>query len=111
MKLSAYHQQQGDIVDFVNHFEHYDLVYASKVFSFTDDIEAKAMINADKIIRGGTGYCISVENGKEIFDKSKNHSLPKEIEHMNGIFARKKFIQLKFMITVYTSMYHQFAVL
>lgn len=82
MKISAYHKQQGDTVDFVNHFEHYDLVYASKVFSFTDDIEAKAMINADEIIRGGTGYCISVESGKEIFDKSKNHSLPKEIEHI-----------------------------
>lgn len=82
MKISAYHKQRGDTVDFVNHFEHYDLVYASKVFSFTDDIEAKAMINADEIIRGGTGYCISVENGKEIFDKSKNYSLSKEIEHI-----------------------------
>lgn len=82
MKISAYHKQHGDTVDFVNHFEHYELVYASKVFSFTDDIEAKAMINADEIIRDGTGYCISVENGKEIFDKSKNHSLPKEIEHI-----------------------------
>ncbi len=82
MKISAYHKQQGDTVSFVNHLEHYDRVYVSKVFSFTDDIEAKAMINADEIIRGGTGYCISVENGKEIFDKSKNHSLPKEIEHI-----------------------------
>lgn len=82
MKISAYHKQQDDTVSFVNHLEHYDCVYASKVFSFTDDIEATAMINADEIIRGGTGYCISVENRKEIFDKSKNHSLPKEIEHI-----------------------------
>lgn len=94
MKISAYHKQQGDTVDFVNHFEHYDLVYASKVFSFTDDIEAKAMINADEIIRGGTGYCISVENGKEIFDKTKNHSLPKEIEHIYpdyGLYPEYKY--------------------
>lgn len=82
MKLSAYHKQQGDTVDFANHFEHYDLVYASKVFSFTDDIEDKAVINADKIIRNGTGYCITVDDGKEIFDTSKNISLPKEIEHI-----------------------------
>lgn len=94
MKISAYHKQQGDTVDFVNHFEHYDLVYASKVFSFTDDIEAKAMINADEIIRGGTGYCISVDDGKEIFDKSKNHSLPKEIEHIYpdyGLYSEYKY--------------------
>lgn len=82
MKLSAYHKQRGDDVDFANHLEHYDIVYASKVFSFTPDIEAFGLVQADEIRRGGTGYCISVENGKEIFDKSKNHSLPDEIEHI-----------------------------
>lgn len=83
MKLSAYHKAQGDTVDFVNYFEHYDLVYASKVFSFTEDIEDRAAISADEIRKSGTGYCISVnENGKEVFDKSKNTSLPKEIEHI-----------------------------
>lgn len=35
MKISAYHKQRGDVVDFVNHLEHYDIVYASKVFSFS----------------------------------------------------------------------------
>lgn len=83
MKLSAYHKSLGDSVDFVNYFEHYDLVYASKVFSFTEDIDDNAAINADEIRKDGTGYCISVdENGKEVFDKSKNTSLPKEIEHI-----------------------------
>lgn len=82
MKLSAYHKQRGDDVDFVNHLEHYDLVYASKVFNFTPDIEDLGLIQADEIRRGGTGYCITVENGKEIFDNSKNHSLPDEIEHI-----------------------------
>lgn len=83
MKLSAYHKSLGDDVDFVNYFEHYDLVYASKVFSFTEDIEDKAIINADEIRRGGTGYCISVDaNGKEVFDETKNTPLPKEIEHI-----------------------------
>lgn len=82
MKLSAYHKQRGDDVDFANHLEHYDIVYASKVFSFTPDIEAFGLVQANEIRRGGTGYCISVENGKEIFDKSKNHSLPDEIEHI-----------------------------
>ena len=83
MKLSAYHKAQNDTVDFVNYFEHYDLVYASKVFSFTEDIEDRAAISADEIRKSGTGYCISVdENSKEVFDKTKNTTLPKEIEHI-----------------------------
>lgn len=30
----------------------------------------------------GTGYCISVVEGKEVFDESKNAPLPREIEHI-----------------------------
>lgn len=61
---------------------HYDLVYASKVFSFTEDIDDMCIVQADEVRKGGTGYCITVENGKEVFDKSKNIPLPKEIEHI-----------------------------
>lgn len=82
MKLSAYHKQRGDNVEHLNYLSHYDLVYASKVFSFTRDIEDDCIVQADKIIKGGTGYCISVVEGKEVFDKSKNTLLPKEIEHI-----------------------------
>lgn len=82
MKLSAYHKAHGDTVDFVNHFEHYDKVYAPKVFSFTPDIEESGIVYADEISRGGTGYCISVVDGKEVFDKSKDKPLPEYIEHI-----------------------------
>ena len=82
MKLSAFHKAKGDSVDFVNRFEHYDKVYASKVFSFTADIEDNGIVHTDELQKGGTGYCISVVNGKEIFDKSKNNPLPREIEHI-----------------------------
>lgn len=82
MKLSAWHKQQGDTISFVNHLEHYDKVYASKVFSFTEDIESEGIVYADEIERGGTGYCISVVDGKEVFDKSKDKPLPYEIEHI-----------------------------
>ena len=82
MKLSAYHKAKGDYVDFANHLEHYDLVYASKVFSFTQDIEDQGIVFADEIKKGGSGYCISVQDGKEVFDKSKDKSLPYEIEHI-----------------------------
>ena len=82
MKLSAYHKSKNDTVEFVDRFKHYDKIYASKVFSFTPDIEDSGVVSADEIEKGGTGYCISVVNGKEIFDKSKDKSLPHEIEHI-----------------------------
>lgn len=82
MKLSAYHKSKNDTVEFVDRFKHYDKIYASKVFSFTPDIEDSGIASADEIEKGGTGYCISVVNGKEIFDKAKDKSLPHEIEHI-----------------------------
>lgn len=82
MKLSAYHKAKNDTVEFVDRFKHYDKIYASKVFSFTPDIEDSGIVSADEIEKGGTGYCISVVNGKEIFDKAKDKPLPHEIEHI-----------------------------
>lgn len=82
MKLSAYHKQLGDSISPYIPLEHYDLVYASKVFSFTADIDDEYSVQADELRRGGTGYCISVKDGKERFDESKNIPLPDEIEHI-----------------------------
>ena len=82
MKISAYYKSKGDSVEWYQPMfsGHMDIVYKSKVFSFTPDYEY--YIDADKVISGGTGYCISLdENGKEIYDKSKDHVLPDEIEH------------------------------
>lgn len=56
-----------------------DIVYMSKVFSFTDDYPFP--IYADKIIKSGSGYAIKIEDGKEIYDKSADVNLPYEIEH------------------------------
>lgn len=81
-KLSAYHKSKGDKVEFFIPLNHYDLVYASKVFSFTADIDDDCIVQANELRKGGTGYCISVVSGKEIFDESKNTPLPKEIEHI-----------------------------
>lgn len=82
MKLSAYHKQQGDNVEFWQPLKHYDIVYASKVFSFTADLDENCIVMADSVVKGGTGYCISVIDGKEQFDKSLNKPLNKEIEHI-----------------------------
>lgn len=81
MKLSAYHKEQGDSVEWYQPFgERYDLVYMSKIFSFSPDF--MDCINADKVIQGGTGYCISLKDSKEVFDTSKDIWLPNEIEHI-----------------------------
>lgn len=82
MKLSAYHKQRGDSVSTYIPLEEYDIVYASKVFSFTPDIDEEYEVRADKLVKGGTGYCITVENGREVFSDAKNQSLPDDIEHI-----------------------------
>lgn len=82
MKLSAYHKAKGDSVEWYEPLlsGHLDRVYMSKVFSFTPDYEY--YINADEIIRGGTGYAITLINGREVYDKSKDKPLADEIEHI-----------------------------
>ena len=82
MKISAWHKQQGDTVEWYEPMfsGHMDRVYMAKVFSFTPDYEY--YVDADEVIKGGSGYCISLVNGKEVFDKSKDIDLPYEIEHI-----------------------------
>ena len=82
MKLSAWHKAQGDQVEWYDPLfsGHLDKVYMSKVFSFSPDFEYH--INADEVIKGGSGYCIDLIDGKEVFDKSRDKDLPHEIEHI-----------------------------
>lgn len=80
MRISAYHKARGDMVEWWWGFNHYDIVYMSKVFSDAYTADVPEPINADKVIKGGTGYCITLKDGKETFDKSKNQELPPEIE-------------------------------
>lgn len=83
MRISAYHKSRGDTVElWWTDMIHYDIVYMSKIFSDAYSKDIPEPINADLVIKGGTGYCISLENGKEVFDKGKNTSLPAEIEAM-----------------------------
>ena len=82
MKLSAWHKAQGDSVEWYEPMfsGHMDKVYMSKVFSFTPDYEY--FVDADEVIRGGSGYAITLENGKEVYNKNLDAPLPDEIEHM-----------------------------
>lgn len=83
MRISAYHKAQGDQVEWWwSDFVHYDIVYMSKIFSDAYTKDVLEPLNADKVIKGGTGYCISLVDGVEVFDKAKNEELPPEIEKM-----------------------------
>lgn len=74
MKLSAWHKQQGDAVEWYEPMftGHCDRVYMSKVFTFTLDYQY--YIDADEIIRGGTGYFYP--NGGELLPDEIEHSYP-----------------------------------
>ena len=82
MKISAWHKAQGDSVEWYHPMfsGHMDKVYMSKVFSFTPDYEY--VIDADEIIKGGSGYCIELVDGKEIYHAERDRNLPDEVEHM-----------------------------
>ena len=84
MRLSAYHKAQGDTVEWWwSDFIHYEKIYMSKIFSDTYSPDMDAPLNADEVIKGGTGYCISLgADGKEHFDQSKNVPLPPQVEKM-----------------------------
>ena len=69
MKISAWHKARGDTVEWWWGFGHYDRVYMSKVFDETYTPDMPEPLNADEIIKGGTGYGL-------------DNKLPDEIEHI-----------------------------
>ena len=79
MKISVYHKHQGDAVEWYDGFSRYDRVYISKVFNFTPDYPY--CIQADEIIKGGTGYDITAKLPTEIerFDPDYDlYDVPKD---------------------------------
>lgn len=81
MKISAWHKAKGDEVSWYTPFDgRYDDVYLSKVFSFSPDYDYA--INAESIHKGGTGYCIDLVDGNEVYHRERDTRLPAEIEHI-----------------------------
>ena len=82
MRISAWHKARGDDVQWWFGFDHYDIVYISKVFLvfFSDD--AYTPPNADIVIRGGSGYAIRTISGVEIYDPAADKPLPEVVEHV-----------------------------
>ena len=69
MKISAWHKSKGDTVEWCLPLDHYDVVYQSKVFDETYSKDIDYIPQADKVIKGGTGYGL-------------DNVLPDEIEHI-----------------------------
>lgn len=82
MKISAWHKARGDDVEWCVPLIHYDLVYVSKVFGDEYSSMDMTVICADKVIYGGTGFAISVVDGKEVYEHDQSSNLPYEIEHI-----------------------------
>lgn len=68
MKISTYHKRLGDDVAWYKHeydFNDTDILYISKIFTFSPDVE-DLPLNDCKIIRGGTGYDYKIKLPLEI---------------------------------------------
>jgi len=73
MKLSDYHKKHGDHIEFLNTLCKYDRVYMSKVFTFTPDEDT--CIQANEIIKGGTGYDLQNKLAPEVESQYPDYSL------------------------------------
>lgn len=72
MRISAYHKAQGDHVEWwMGDLFHYDLVYKSKVFSDAYSQDTPDPVNCDRVIKGGTGYCISLRGGWNVLIRTE----------------------------------------
>lgn len=65
MRVSAYHKRRGDSVEWAVPLKRYDKVVSSKIFTFSPDFDYSG-INADVILKGGTGYDIAARLPAEI---------------------------------------------
>lgn len=81
MRISSYHKSIGDEVEWWwTDFVHYDIVYMSKVFSKAYSPDVMEPQNAEKVVKGGSGYAISLASDREVYDSAKDPKLPPEIE-------------------------------
>jgi len=83
MKIANYYRCEGDTVEWVNR-KQYDKVYQSKVFTFSPD--TKTVIQADEIIKGGTGY--KIYNNLFCDDTEPDYSLYPQYQHAYGFLTR-----------------------
>lgn len=88
-KLSAWHKARGDVVEWYSPFGQYDILYMAKVFNFTPDY-SYPINNADKIIKGGTGYDIASRLPDDVDKMQPDYSIYPYIpsDHAYGFLTR-----------------------
>ena len=79
MKIARFHRSRGDTVEWYTPFDHYDKVYMSKVFSYTEDY-GQYITNAKEIIKGGTGYDLTTTLPDEIDRLQPDYSIYPSID-------------------------------
>lgn len=79
MKISAFHKAAGDHVEWCFPLDTYDLVYQAKVFDETYTKDIDWMPQADKIIKGGTGYGLGGKLPEEIENIYPDYSIYPEL--------------------------------
>lgn len=84
MKISAYHKALGDTVEWWLPNGVYDIVYSSKVFSFTPE---NPYLPAD-VIKGGTGYGLFSDLPPEIDEMFPDYSLYPNCDYAVGYLTR-----------------------
>lgn len=84
MKISAYHKQQGDNVEWWNPLLTYDRIYSSKVFTFTPE---NPYLPPDAI-KGGTGYGMMNELPEEVDVMFPDYSIYPRCHHAIGFLTR-----------------------
>ena len=93
MKISGYYKSHGHDVGWYCGTDYYDIVYVSKVFSSTPI--SREVIMADTVIYGGSGFCISLKDGKEVWKIPVND-------------WEDKFLQGRFVSQLHHDMEHAF---
>lgn len=85
MKISAFHKNKGDKVKLVTtSLERFDILYLSKTFNLDLQKIPKLLYipQANKYIKGGSGFAIEIENGREVYKKENDKPLQEEIENI-----------------------------
>lgn len=88
MKISSYHKALGNSVEWYDAFsnERKDTIYISKIFTYKADYGYT--LNADKIIRGGTGYYINRVLPKAIDSQYPDYTLYPDVDYAIGFLTR-----------------------
>lgn len=86
MKIAHYWKCAGADVEWATPFEHYDIIYRSKIFTFSPD--DMLYYDADKVVKGGTGYDIKSRLPFEMENEALDYSIYPQYKFSVQFFSR-----------------------